>query len=159
MRLQEEFVYVAVILDAHSRRVIGWAVAGHLGASLAVEALRMALSERRTITDNRLAEVYDGPHAEHTAHMLTTNQQRRNPTARERRILTALASGASRPEAALQAGLTVRAVTAILERLRDRFAPTMPPLIALAVKLEWISVPIWTIPATHPTPSPHHDTA
>ena len=88
-----------------------------------------------------------------SAHMLTTNQQQRNPTARERRILTALASGASRPEAALQAGLTVRAVTAILERLRDRFAPTMPALIALAVKLEWISVPIWTMPAT-PTPLP-----
>ena len=47
VRLQEEFVYVAVVLDAHSRRVIGWAVAGHLGASLAVEALRMALAERR----------------------------------------------------------------------------------------------------------------
>jgi len=47
VRLQEEFVYVAVILDAHSRRVIGWAVARHLGASLAVEALRMALAERQ----------------------------------------------------------------------------------------------------------------
>ena len=47
VRLQEEFAYVAVVLDAHSRRVIGWAVAGHLGASLAVEALRMALSERQ----------------------------------------------------------------------------------------------------------------
>jgi putative transposase len=47
VRLQEEFVYVAVVLDAHSRRVIGWAVARHLGASLAVEALRMALAERK----------------------------------------------------------------------------------------------------------------
>jgi transposase InsO family protein len=47
VRLQEEFVYVAVVLDAHSRRVIGWAVAGHLGASLALEALRIALAERQ----------------------------------------------------------------------------------------------------------------
>jgi transposase InsO family protein len=47
VRLQEEFVYVAVVLDAHSRRVIGWAVARHLGASVAVEALRMALAERK----------------------------------------------------------------------------------------------------------------
>ena len=47
VRLQEEFVYVAVVLDAHSRRVIGWALAQHLGASLAVQALRMALTERR----------------------------------------------------------------------------------------------------------------
>ena len=47
VRLQEEFVYVAVVLDAHSRRVIGWALGRHLGASLAVAALRMALSERQ----------------------------------------------------------------------------------------------------------------
>ncbi|MBZ5681651.1 MAG: IS3 family transposase [Acidobacteriia bacterium] len=47
VRLQGEFVYVAVLLDAHSRRVIGWALARHLGASLAVEALRMALAERQ----------------------------------------------------------------------------------------------------------------
>ena len=47
VRLQEEFVYVAVVLDAHSRRVIGWGLAQHLGATLALQALRMALSERR----------------------------------------------------------------------------------------------------------------
>ncbi len=47
VRLREEFVYVAVVLDAHSRRVLGWAVARHLGASLAVEALRLALVERQ----------------------------------------------------------------------------------------------------------------
>ena len=47
MRLREEFVYVAVVLDAHSRRVIGWALARHLGASVAVQALRMALLERQ----------------------------------------------------------------------------------------------------------------
>src|ERR1700739_198922 len=46
VRLQEEFVYVAVVLDAHSRRVIGWALAQHLGASVAVQSLRMALLDR-----------------------------------------------------------------------------------------------------------------
>ena len=50
MRLQEEFVYVAVVLDAHSRRVIGWALAQHLGASMAVQALRMALLQRQPAT-------------------------------------------------------------------------------------------------------------
>jgi transposase InsO family protein len=30
IRLQEEFAYLAVILDAFSRRVIGWAMADHL---------------------------------------------------------------------------------------------------------------------------------
>jgi transposase InsO family protein len=47
IRLQEEFAYLAVILDAFSRRVIGWAMADHLEASLAVEALRMAIEARR----------------------------------------------------------------------------------------------------------------
>ena len=47
IRLQEEFAYLAVILDAFSRRVIGWAMEDHLQASLAIEALRMAIEARR----------------------------------------------------------------------------------------------------------------
>ena len=46
IHLREEFIYLAVILDAFSRRVIGWALAGHLQASLALEALEMALATR-----------------------------------------------------------------------------------------------------------------
>jgi putative transposase len=48
VRLQEEFVYVAVVLDAHSRYAVGWAIERHLGTILAVRALQMALG-RRTI--------------------------------------------------------------------------------------------------------------
>lgn len=47
VRLQEEFVYLAVVIDAFSRRVVGWAMADHLRASLAIDALTMALAERR----------------------------------------------------------------------------------------------------------------
>jgi putative transposase len=47
VRLQEAFVYLAVLLDAFSRRVIGWALADHLRASLAIAALEMALAQRR----------------------------------------------------------------------------------------------------------------
>ena len=39
----EEFVYLAVVLDAFSRRVVGWAMAEHLRAELALAALDMAL--------------------------------------------------------------------------------------------------------------------
>lgn len=46
VRLAEAFVYLAVILDAFSRRVIGWAMADHLRASLALDALEMALATR-----------------------------------------------------------------------------------------------------------------
>ena len=47
IRLRAEFVYLAVVLDAFSRRVIGWALGRTLEASLAVAALRMALVERK----------------------------------------------------------------------------------------------------------------
>ena len=47
IRLHQQFAYLAVILDAFSRRVIGWAMAEHLHASLAIEALRMAIAARR----------------------------------------------------------------------------------------------------------------
>jgi putative transposase len=47
IRLQEEFAFIAVVLDAFSRRVIGWALQDHLRASLAIAALTMALTARR----------------------------------------------------------------------------------------------------------------
>ena len=41
------FLYLAVVLDAWSRRVIGWAMEGHLRTELVVAALDMALTQRR----------------------------------------------------------------------------------------------------------------
>lgn len=46
IRLEQEFVYLAVVLDAHSRRVIGWALERTLEARLVVSALQMALAQR-----------------------------------------------------------------------------------------------------------------
>lgn len=46
VRLAEAFVYLAVVLDAFSRKVVGWAMEGHLKASLALAALEMALKKR-----------------------------------------------------------------------------------------------------------------
>jgi transposase InsO family protein len=46
LRLLEEFAFLAVVLDAFSRRVVGWAVEVHLRASLAITALQMALETR-----------------------------------------------------------------------------------------------------------------
>jgi putative transposase len=47
IRLELEFVYLAVMLDAFSRRVIGWALEHTLEAALTLQALRMALAQRR----------------------------------------------------------------------------------------------------------------
>jgi putative transposase len=46
IRLASEFVYLAVILDMFSRRVIGWELARHLDGRLSVAALQRALSCR-----------------------------------------------------------------------------------------------------------------
>jgi transposase InsO family protein len=51
VRLDEAFVYLAVVLDAFSRKVIGWALADHLRASLALDALEMALTSRPITPD------------------------------------------------------------------------------------------------------------
>jgi putative transposase len=41
------FLYLAVVLDAFSRRVVGWAMANHLRADLVLAALDMAIGRRR----------------------------------------------------------------------------------------------------------------
>ena len=41
------FLYLAVVLDAWSRKVVGWAMANHLRAELVLDALEMAVGERR----------------------------------------------------------------------------------------------------------------
>jgi putative transposase len=47
IRLQNEFVYLAVVIDAFSRRVIGWALERTMEDELTLAALRMALELRR----------------------------------------------------------------------------------------------------------------
>src|SRR5438045_5969240 len=47
IRLQQEFVFLAVILDTYSRRVIGWALDRSIEDDLTLNALRMALSQRQ----------------------------------------------------------------------------------------------------------------
>jgi putative transposase len=47
IRIRTGFVYLAAILDAYSRRVIGYAVSTALDTALTLEALRMAITERR----------------------------------------------------------------------------------------------------------------
>jgi transposase InsO family protein len=49
IRLRTEFVYLAVVLDAFSRRVIGWSLGRTLEARLATAALEMALVERNPL--------------------------------------------------------------------------------------------------------------
>ena len=47
IRVREEFLYLAVVLDAFSRRVVGWAVGDSLQPALAIAALHKAIATRK----------------------------------------------------------------------------------------------------------------
>ena len=47
IRLRTEFVYLAVVIDRYSRKVIGWALARSLTARVAVQALQQAIAQRQ----------------------------------------------------------------------------------------------------------------
>jgi putative transposase len=47
VRSGEGFVYLAFILDAFSRRIVGWSMAAHLRTELVVDALQMAIARRK----------------------------------------------------------------------------------------------------------------
>jgi putative transposase len=49
VRVQQEFVYLAVVLDAFSRRVVGWALNRSLRSTVAVDALQQAIDERQPL--------------------------------------------------------------------------------------------------------------
>jgi len=59
IRLESEFVYLAVVLDAFSRRVVGWHLSRRLDAGLSVAALRMALKERKPVPNSGLVHHSD----------------------------------------------------------------------------------------------------
>jgi putative transposase len=46
LRCWEGVLYLAFVLDAHSRRVVGWQLASHMRTDLVLDALRMALATR-----------------------------------------------------------------------------------------------------------------
>ena len=53
IRLRQGFIYLAILLDAFSRRCIGWALARYLDARLSLAALQMAL-QTRSFTPGKL---------------------------------------------------------------------------------------------------------
>ncbi len=48
IRLKKEFVYLAVVLDAFSRKVVGWALDRTLAARLPIAALEQAITQRQS---------------------------------------------------------------------------------------------------------------
>jgi putative transposase len=62
------FSYTAFVTDLFSRKIVGWQVADHLRASLALDALEMAIFSREDQIDDRLVHHSDrGLHAPRSA--------------------------------------------------------------------------------------------
>jgi len=59
LRCWEGVVFFAFILDAYSRRVVGWQLAGHMRTTLVLDALRMALHQRGPGADVELVHHSD----------------------------------------------------------------------------------------------------
>ena len=49
------FLYLAVVLDAWSRKIVGWAMANHLRAELVLDAMEMALANVGPRTSSTIA--------------------------------------------------------------------------------------------------------
>lgn len=74
---------------------------------------------------------------------LVVYQAPRNPSERQRGILTLIAEGLTQKEAAAHLGLKPRCVTSALATMRDRYtASSNEALIALAIRLQWIEIAI-----------------
>jgi transposase InsO family protein len=50
IRIENGFVYLAIILDLYSRKVIGWAISKRIDGQLALDALKMAIERRKPPT-------------------------------------------------------------------------------------------------------------
>jgi putative transposase len=59
LRCWEGLVFFAFVIDAYSRRVVGWQLASHMRTTLVLDALRMALGQRRSGADVALVHHSD----------------------------------------------------------------------------------------------------
>jgi len=59
LRCWEGLLFFSFVIDVYSRRVIGWQLASHMRTDLVLDALRMALSRRRSGADVQLVHHSD----------------------------------------------------------------------------------------------------
>ncbi|MDQ3608133.1 MAG: IS3 family transposase [Actinomycetota bacterium] len=59
LRCWEGVVFFAFVIDVYSRRIVGWQFAGHMRTDLVLDALRMALAQRRPGADVALVHHSD----------------------------------------------------------------------------------------------------
>ena len=64
MRTWQGWAYLAVVLDVHTRRIVGWQLAPHMRQSLVIDAFEMALHARREHADGLVAHSDNGAQGE-----------------------------------------------------------------------------------------------
>lgn len=74
------FLYLAVVLDAFSRRIIGWAMGNDQKAQLVIDAMNMALDRRRWARTNGASPAT--PRTNGGQGLATTQAQQRDPSQR-----------------------------------------------------------------------------
>jgi transposase InsO family protein len=60
IRTWQGWVYLAIVLDIHTRRIVGWQLASHMRQSLVSDALDMAIAARQEHADGLIAHSDNG---------------------------------------------------------------------------------------------------
>lgn len=74
IRTWEGWGYLAVVLDVHTRRIVGWNFASHMRQSLVTDALEMAIASRREHADGTIAHSDNG--SQYTSYEYTERLKR-----------------------------------------------------------------------------------
>lgn len=74
LRTWQGWSYLAVVLDVHTRRIVGWQLAAHMRQSLVSDAFEMALAARQEHTDGLVAHSDNG--AQYTSYEYTERLKR-----------------------------------------------------------------------------------
>ena len=72
LRTWEGWLYLATVIDAHSRRVIGWAIDEHLRSDLVEDALRMAITLRGERPEKVIFHTDRGTLGQYASEQITT---------------------------------------------------------------------------------------
>jgi len=75
IRTGEGWLYVATVVDLHSRRVVGWAMAAHMRAELVLAALKMAYAQRGAPKDLIYHSDRGGQYTSTTVHSWLTEHE------------------------------------------------------------------------------------
>ena len=74
IRTWQGWGYLSIVLDVHTRRIVGWQLASHMGQSLVTDALDMALSSRREHSGGLIAHSDNG--SQYTSYEYTERLKR-----------------------------------------------------------------------------------